>query len=257
MGRIRLSAFFSNFAAGFQEKFDLLIHSLELNFFSNGRYMLYLDGLKTTILLSLAAIALGVVLGLLATYLRRSTALLNSRFALLRGLGKILHAIGYIYVDVIRATPTMVQLMIITYVVFATSSVSKFFIAFIAFSLNSGAYISEIFRAGLDSIDKGQNEAGRSLGLSATQTMLYIILPQAVRNVLPALANEFIMLIKETAIVGLIALDDLTRAGEIVRSVTYAPYTPLIISAIMYYVVVKVLTLCLGAFERWLKKSEH
>lgn len=219
--------------------------------------MLYLNGLKVTILLSLAAIALGVVLGLLATYLRRSTALLHSRFAILRGLGRVLHAIGYIYVDVIRATPTMVQLMIITYVVFATSSVSKFFIAFIAFSLNSGAYISEIFRAGLDSIDKGQNEAGRSLGLSATQTMAYIILPQAVRNVLPALANEFIMLIKETAIVGLIALDDLTRASEIVRSVTYAPYTPIIISAVMYYIVVKVLTLCLGVFERWLKKSDH
>ncbi len=237
--------------------FDVFINSFYKNFLAEGRYMLYLDGLKTTILLSLASIALGVVLGLFATYLRRSTALLNSRNIFLRIIGKILHGIGYIYVDVIRATPTMVQLMIITYVVFATSSVSKFFIAFIAFGINSGAYISEIFRAGLDSIDKGQMEAGRSLGLSMTQTMAKIILPQAVRNILPALANEFIVLIKETAIVGLIALDDLTRASEIVRSITFAPFAPIIIIAVIYYIVVKVLTLCLGVFERWLKKSEH
>ena len=237
--------------------FALFFNSLNENFFEKSRYLLYLDGLKTTVLLSLASIALGIVLGLLAIYLRRSTALIISRFLPLRILGKFLRAIGYVYVDVIRATPTMVQLMIITYVVFATAPVSKFFIAFIAFGLNSGAYISEIFRAGLDSIDKGQTEAGRSLGLSATQTMIFIILPQAVRNILPALVNEFIMLIKETAIVGLIALDDLTRASEIVRSITFAPYAPILIIAAMYYVVVKVLTLCLGALERWLKKSDH
>ena len=237
--------------------FDTFLNSFYKNFIAESRYLLYLDGLKVTILLSLSSIALGIVLGLFASYLRRSTALINSRFWFLRVIGRILRAVGYVYVDVIRATPTMVQLMIITYVVFATSSVSKFFIAFIAFGINSGAYISEIFRAGLDSIDKGQTEAGRSLGLSSSQTMMRIVLPQAVRNILPALANEFIMLIKETAIVGLIALDDLTRASEIVRSITFAPYAPILIIAAMYYIVVKALTLCLGKFERWLKKSDH
>lgn len=217
---------------------------LNQSFLEKGRYWLYLDGLKVTILLSLAAIALGIILGLVATALRRS------RF-------KILRAIGYIYVDIIRATPTFVQLLIINFVVFSSASVSKFFIAFIAFGLNSGAYISEIFRAGLQSIDKGQIEAGRSLGLSSMKTMFFIVFPQAIKNVLPALANEFIMLIKETAVVGIIALDDLTRAGEIVRSITYAPYAPYLIIAVLYYIVVKILTLCIGKFELWLKKSDH
>lgn len=223
---------------------ELVFNSFYKNFIANSRYLYYFDGLKTTILLSLASIALGIVLGFIATFLRRS------RFKLFR-------AIGYIYVDIIRATPTMVQLIIINFVIFSSVSVGKFTVAFIAFGLNSGAYISEIFRAGLQSIDRGQTEAGRSLGLNSFQTMVYVILPQAIKNILPALGNEFIMLIKETAITGLIALDDLTRASEIVQSITYAPFAPRIIIAVMYYIVVKLLTLGLGFFERWLKKSDH
>ena len=159
--------------------------------------------------------------------------------------------------SVIRGTPSVVQLTLIYFVVFASVNIDKFIIALIAFGLNSGAYISEIFRAGLESIDKGQTEAGRSLGLSSSQTMIYIILPQAVKNILPALVNEFIMLVKETAIVGFIAMEDLNRASEIVQSITYAPFAPRIIVAIVYYIVIKLLTLALGRFERWLKKSEH
>lgn len=223
---------------------DILWSSIYQNLIKGSRYLYYLSGLKTTILLSLAAIACGILLGFVATFLRRS------RFKLFR-------AIGYIYVDVIRGTPSVVQLTLIYFVVFASVNIDKFIIALIAFGLNSGAYISEIFRAGLESIDKGQTEAGRSLGLSSSQTMIYIILPQAVKNILPALVNEFIMLVKETAIVGFIAMEDLNRASEIVQSITYAPFAPRIIVAIVYYIVIKLLTLALGRFERWLKKSEH
>ncbi len=223
---------------------DVLWSSIYQNLIKDARYLYYLSGLGTTILLSLASIACGIVLGFIATYLRRS------RFKLFR-------AIGYVYVDVIRGTPSVVQLTLIYFVVFASVSIDKFIIALIAFGLNSGAYISEIFRAGLESIDKGQTEAGRSLGLSSAQTMLYIILPQAVKNILPALVNEFIMLVKETAIVGFIAMQDLNRASEIVQSITYAPFAPRIIVAVIYYIVIKLLTLALGRFERWLKKSDH
>lgn len=223
---------------------DVLWSSIYQNLLKDSRYLYYLSGLGTTILLSLASIACGIVLGFIATYLRRS------RFKLFR-------AIGYVYVDVIRGTPSVVQLTLIYFVVFASVSIDKFIIALIAFGLNSGAYISEIFRAGLESIDKGQTEAGRSLGLSSAQTMLYIILPQAVKNILPALVNEFIMLVKETAIVGFIAMQDLNRASEIVQSITYAPFAPRIIVAVIYYIVIKLLTLALGRFERWLKKSDH
>ena len=223
---------------------EVLWQSIYQNLIKESRYLYYLRGLETTILLSLAAIACGIVLGFLATFLRRS------RF-------KVLRAIGYVYVDVIRGTPSVVQLTLIYFVVFASVNIDKFIIALIAFGLNSGAYISEIFRAGLESIDRGQTEAGRSLGLSSSQTMMFIILPQAVKNILPALVNEFIVLVKETAIVGFIAMEDLQRASEIVQSITYAPFAPRIIVAIVYYVVIKLLTLALGRFERWLKKSDH
>ncbi|MEG2857730.1 MAG: amino acid ABC transporter permease, partial [Clostridia bacterium] len=158
---------------------------------------------------------------------------------------------------VIRGTPMMVQLVLIYFVVFSSVSISKFVVAFIAFGFNSGAYISEIFRAGIESIDKGQAEAGRSLGLSKNKTMAFIIIPQAVKNILPTLANEFIALVKETAIVGVIALDDLTRASDIVISITYSGFAPRIIIAVMYYIVIKLLTLGLGWFEKKLKKSDH
>jgi His/Glu/Gln/Arg/opine family amino acid ABC transporter permease subunit len=199
--------------------------------------------LKTTILLSITAILFGIVLGGLATLLRRS------KYGFLR-------AIGYTYVDVIRGTPSMMQLLVINFVVFASVNVDLFVVGTVAFGLNSGAYISEIFRAGILSIDKGQTEAGRSLGLSSSQTMTYIILPQAIKNILPALANEFIMLIKETAIVGYIAMHDLTKAGDIIRSLTYDAYMPLLAVALLYYLLVKTLTLGIEWLERYLRASD-
>ncbi|NLG52528.1 MAG: amino acid ABC transporter permease [Clostridiales bacterium] len=224
-------------------KWDAFSHDVYLNFIKESRYLLILDGLKTTILLSITAILFGIVLGGLATLLRRS------KYGFLR-------AIGYTYVDVIRGTPSMMQLLVINFVVFASVNVDLFVVGTVAFGLNSGAYISEIFRAGILSIDKGQTEAGRSLGLSSSQTMTYIILPQAIKNILPALANEFIMLIKETAIVGYIAMRDLTKAGDIIRSLTYDAYMPLLAVALLYYLLVKILTLGIEWLERYLRASD-
>lgn len=224
-------------------KWDAFSHDVYLNFIKESRYLLILDGLKTTILLSITAILFGIVLGGLATLLRRS------KYGFLR-------AIGYTYVDVIRGTPSMMQLLVINFVVFASVNVDLFVVGTVAFGLNSGAYISEIFRAGILSIDKGQTEAGRSLGLSSSQTMTYIILPQAIKNILPALANEFIMLIKETAIVGYIAMHDLTKAGDIIRSLTYDAYMPLLAVALLYYLLVKILTLGIEWLERYLRASD-
>lgn len=169
---------------------------------------------------------------------------------------KFLRAIGKIYTDIIRGTPSVTQLMIIYFVIFATVDIEKWIIAAIAFGINSGAYVSEIIRAGILSIDKGQTEAGRSLGLNAYQTMTRIVIPQALKNIFPALCNEFIVLIKETAIVGYVGLMDIQKAGDFIKSATYEAFMPLIGTAIIYYVLIKVLTLILGIFENKLRKSD-
>lgn len=140
--------------------------------------------------------------------------------------------------------------------VFASVSIPKVIVAVIAFGINSGAYVAEIIRAGILSIDKGQKEAGRSLGLNERQTMTYIIAPQAVKNILPALANEFIVLLKETAIVGYIAIQDLTKGADIIRSLTYDPFMPLIGSAIIYFVIIKILSILLKKLEKSLRKAD-
>ena len=161
------------------------------------------------------------------------------------------------YLDVIRSVPMVTQLMIIYFVVFASVHWSKWIIASIAFGINSGAYVSEIIRGGILSIDKGQTEAGRSLGLSERQTMMSIILPQATKNVFPALCNEFITLVKETAIVGYVGLVDIQKAGDFIKSATFKPFMPLVGVAIIYFIIVKALTLLLGRIEKNLRKSER
>lgn len=231
-------------------------HSFYLNFIKDDRYMQLAKGLGNTLLISALAIVLGVVFGTLAFAMRNSFFLENSRFKALRGLGKIFKGIGYLYVDVIRATPVVTQLLIIYFVIFASVNINALFVAVLAFGFNSGAYVSEIFRAGIQSIDRGQTEAGRSLGFTHLQTMFYIIIPQAIKNVLPTLANEFIVLIKETAVVGYISVQDLTRGADIIRSLTFEPFLPLIAAAVIYYVIIKVLTLAVSAFERRLRISD-
>ena len=156
----------------------------------------------------------------------------------------------------IRGTPVVVQLLIIYFVIFGSVNISKILVAIVAFGVNSGAYVAEIIRGGIMSIDKGQFEAGRSLGLSYIQTMIYIILPQAFKNVLPALGNEFIVLLKETSVSGYIALQDLTKGGDIIRSQTYTAFMPLIAVALIYLAVVMLFSWLLGKLERRLKNNE-
>ena len=157
----------------------------------------------------------------------------------------------------IRGTPVVVQLMIIYFVIFGSVDVSKVLVAILAFGINSGAYVAEIFRSGIMSIDNGQFEAGRSLGFNYAQTMLYIVMPQAFKNVLPALGNEFIVLLKETSVSGYIALQDLTKGGDFIRSRTYDALMPLLAVAIIYLIMVMAFSKLIGALERRLRNSDH
>lgn len=228
---------------GFMNWWNDLAATFEKCFIREDRYMLLLDGMGITIRISLLAVALGIAIGLVIAFCNLS----NNKF---------LNIIGKIYTDVIRGTPSVTQLMIIYFVVFATVDWEKWIIAAIAFGINSGAYVSEIIRAGILSVDKGQTEAGRSLGLSGTQTMEYIVIPQAAKNIFPALCNEFIVLIKETAIVGYIGLVDIQKAGDFIKSATFEAFMPLIATAIIYFVLIKILTVALARVEAVLRKSE-
>lgn len=212
-------------------------------FIREDRYKLILDGIGVTIKISLLAVVLGIAIGLVIAFCNLSKS-------------KILNFFGKVYTDIIRGTPSVTQLMIIYFVVFATVDWEKWIIASIAFGINSGAYVSEIIRAGILSIDKGQTEAGRSLGLNGVQTMTYIVIPQAVKNIFPALCNEFIVLIKETAIVGYIGLVDINKAGDLIKSATFEAFMPLIATALIYFVLIKILTLALARVEKALRKSE-
>ena len=220
-----------------------VVDTFERCFVNEGRYMLLVNGIGVTIKVSLLAMAIGVIIGFLIALCNLSDK-------------KPLNVIGKVYTDVIRGTPSVTQLMIIYFVVFATINWSKWIIAAIAFGINSGAYVSEIIRAGIMSIDKGQTEAGRSLGLSAKQTMMLIIVPQAVKNIFPAFGNEFITLIKETAIVGYVGLMDIQKAGDFIKSATYQAFMPLVGTAIIYFVLIKILTVALGKYEKRLRRSE-
>ena len=212
-------------------------------FIREDRYKLLLGGIGVTIKISLVAVLLGILIGLIIALCSLSKK-------------KLLNILSKIYTDVIRGTPSVTQLMIIYFVVFATVHWPKWLIAAIAFGINSGAYVSEIFRAGIQSIDAGQTEAGRSLGLNGRQTMIHIVIPQAVKNIFPALCNEFITLIKETAIVGYVGLTDIQKSGDFIKSATFEAFMPLIGTAIIYFVLIKILTLALGRAEKHLRRSE-
>ncbi len=195
------------------------------------------------------ATLLGIVIGFVIAIIR-STHDRTGKF-------KVLNFIAQIYLTVIRGTPVVVQLMIIYYIIFASVDINKVIVAVLAFGINSGAYVAEICRAGIMSIDIGQLEAGRSIGFSYAQTMWYIILPQAFKNILPALGNEFIVLLKETSVSGYIALQDLTKGGDIIRSRTYDAFFPLIAVALIYLVMVMIFTKLVSMLERRLKQSER
>ncbi|MBQ9089349.1 MAG: ABC transporter substrate-binding protein/permease [Lentisphaeria bacterium] len=222
--------------------------SFTLNFIKDRRYIYLVDGLLNTLLITFFSLLIGIGIGFTVAIIR-STADQTGKLQFLNLLCKV-------YLTIIRGTPVVVQLLIIYFVVFGAVDIDKVLVAIIAFGINSGAYVAEIIRGGIMSIDKGQMEAGRSLGLSYIQSMRLIIVPQAFKNVLPALGNEFIVLLKETSVAGYIALHDLTKGGDIIRSQTYDAFFPLIAVAVIYLALVMMLSSLLGMLEKRLKRNE-
>lgn len=230
------------------------------NFIYENRYMYLLRGLGVTLEIAffsvLIGIALGFVIGIVRSSYDKTTA--NKRH---KNFGDyillVVNAICRVYLTVIRGTPVVVQLLIIYFVIFGSFDINKVLVAILAFGMNSGAYVAEIIRSGIMSVDAGQFEAGRSLGFNYVQTMVHIIMPQAFKNVLPALGNEFIVLLKETSISGYIALQDLTKGGDIIRSRTYDAFMPLIAVAVIYLAIVMLLSYCVTLLERRLRKSDR
>ena len=228
--------------SGFKESFYQ-------NFIEKDRWQYLLTGLENTLLITIFAVLIGVAIGFLVAIIRAS----HDK----NGSLKILNFICRVYLTVIRGTPTMIQLMITYYIIFASVNVSKIFVAVCAFGINSGAYVAEIVRSGIMSIDQGQFEAGRSLGFNYVQTLRLIILPQAFKNVLPALGNEMIVLLKETSISGYVGTMDLTKGGDIIRSTTYEAYLPLFGVAAIYLVIVMLMTAGVNRLERKLRTNER
>ena len=224
------------------------ISSFQLDFIKDDRYMYLLRGLGNTLLIAVLAVLLGIVVGFLVAIIRAT----HDKHG---GLN-ILNFICKVYLTIWRGTPTMVQLLIMYYIILVSLN-SKIAVSVIAFGLNSAAYVAEIVRSGIMAVDEGQFEAGRSLGLNYGQTMRLIILPQAFKNVLPALANEFITLLKETSISGYIAIPDLTKGGDLIRSQTYDPFLPLFGVAIIYLVIVMILTAGVHKLEMRLRTNER
>ena len=219
------------------------------NFVKDSRYVYLLKGLGNTLLITVLALLVGVVFGFLIAIVRTN----HDR----NGGLTILNALCKLYLTIVRGTPVMIQLLIMYYVIFQSIDTGKIVVAVIAFGLNSAAYVAEIVRSGIMAVDIGQFEAGRSLGLNYKQTMMSIILPQAVKNILPALCNEFISLLKETSISGYIGLMDLTKGGDIIRSVTYEAFMPLIAVALIYLIMVMGLSKVVNLLERKLRSNER
>lgn len=216
-------------------------------FLEGNRWILYFQGLGITLVIAIFAGLLGIIIGTILALMKLSTKE--------DGKPTIWNIIASVYVDVIRGTPSVLQLLIMYFVIMASSN-NPILVASLSFGINSGAYVSEIVRGGILAVDKGQMEAGRSLGLSKAATMRYIILPQAIKNVIPPLGNEFITLIKETAIVGYVALSDLTRVANQIASKTYDAFMPLIGAAVIYFVIIKILTILLDNLERRMRRSD-
>ncbi|MBQ7186309.1 MAG: amino acid ABC transporter permease [Ruminococcus sp.] len=225
------------------------IDKLKETFVTDDRWLYLVKGLGNTLIITFSAALIGIVLGFLVAMIRST----HDK----TGKLKVGNFICRIYLTVIRGTPMVVQLMIMYFVIFATlNSRYKILVAILSFGINSGAYVAEIVRSGIMSIDNGQFEAGSSLGLSYSKTMLYIILPQAFKNVLPALANEVIVLLKETSVAGYIGMEDLTKGGDIIRAQTYQAFMPLLAVAAIYLIMVIILTSLVGKLERRLAKNE-
>ena len=231
---------------------------IRLNFVDDNRWTYLTNGLLVTLEITLVATILGVIIGVLVAAVRftwdqNSPNMRDNAGKFFFGLG---NGVCKLYLTIIRGTPMVIQLLIMYYLIF-TSTDNGVLIAMIAFGINSGAYVAEIIRGGIMSVDRGQMEAGRSLGFGYLQTMRHIIIPQALKNVLPALANEFIVLLKETSVAGYVAVKDLAKGGDIIQGVTYSPFLPLIAVALIYLILVVFFTWLVGKLERRLRASDH
>lgn len=221
----------------------------DFNIIQGDRYKMILEGLGVTLKVSLSAAVIGLVLGCIIALMRLSKWHIGRVYPL--------RAISYVYVDLLRGTPVVAQIMIMYFIILLPVRGDMMTAAILTFGLNSAAYVSEMVRGGILSVDKGQTEAGRSLGLSSGSTMTLIVLPQMVKIILPSLFNEFITLLKETSIVGYIGLMDLMKAGDYIKSRTYAPFFPLITVTAVYFLMVKALTLISIRMERRLRQGDQ
>lgn len=238
--------------------FEKMKDKFILNFIADNRWRYLWEGLKITLKVTFFAVLIGIAIGVVVAVIRSTydQTAETARKGFGRMLLGLLNGVCKLYLTVIRGTPVVVQLMITYYVIFVSSN-DKVMVAILAFGINSGAYVAEIVRSGIMSIDRGQFEAGRSLGFNYVQTMWNIIIPQAFKNVLPALANEFIVLLKETSVSGFIGLQDLTKGGDIIRSRTYSAFMPLIGVAIIYLVMVMFFSWLVGKLERRLRIGDR
>ncbi len=231
-----------------------------LNFVKGDRWQFLVKGLGNTLLIALASAAIGVLLGITVAVIRTTydsnIEVLRKKKNLAYYFITVLNAISKFYLSIFRGTPVVVQLLIFYFIIFASTD-NGVVVAMLAFGINSGAYVAEIIRGGIASVDKGQFEAGRSLGFNYVSTMIYIVMPQALKSALPALLNEFIALLKETSVAGYVGIMDLTKAGNNIRNTTYSAFMPLIAVALIYLVLVIVLTKIFGNIERRLRKSDH
>ena len=238
--------------------FESLKADFILNFVQANRWKYLWDGLGRTLIITLLAGVMGTIIGIIIAMIRSTydKTREGARPTIGRKIFAVVDWLCRVYLTVLRGTPVVVQLMIIYFVIFASSD-NGTLVASLAFGLNSGAYVAEIVRGGIMSIDQGQFEAGRSLGLNYVQTMRLIIIPQTIKNVLPSLANEFIALLKETSVAGYVAVADLTKGGDIIRSRTYSPFMPLIAVALIYLALVMFFTKLVSIMERRLRNSDR
>ena len=253
-------AWFDKLAAGLQAWFTKFREEFVLNFVEGDRWKWLVQGLGNTLRITAVALLLGLLIGVVVASVRASYDKNREMLALHGGFGYRLFGFFNgrcrVYRAIIRGTPVVVPLLIMYFVNFAWSR-NAILVATLAFGINSGAYVAEIIRGGIMSVDNGQFEAGRSLGFNYVQTMLYIVIPQVFKSVLPALLNEFIALLKETSVAGYVGIMDLTKAGDLIRGRTFSAFMPLIAVALVYLIIVMLLTSLVGQLERRLRKSER
>ena len=250
---LNVTAWYPNWLNDLKDQF-------ELTFIDGKRYKQLITGFQNTLKITFGALLIGIVIGIVIAAVRSTYDKNAEKLRKKGGIGyillSILNAICKLYLTVIRGTPVVVQLLISFFIIF-TWAKDGTWVAVVTFGINSGAYVAEVIRSGIMAIDKGQDEAGRSLGFSRAQTMWLIILPQAFKNILPAIGNEMIALLKETSVAGYVAVIDLTKAGNQIKNNTYDQINPILLVAITYLVIVIALTKLLGILERRLRNSER